>query len=64
MNNFPMKACAVCATVIWIGLLVAAFTGAPGNATGAGWQPSKSSRVFNQASRPERGRRELARAHP
>ncbi|HEX8168719.1 MAG TPA: hypothetical protein VF601_23405 [Beijerinckiaceae bacterium] len=57
------KACATCATALWLVILIGLFTGAP-SATSApqGWQPSAESRLRTrtlQARRTEPVRTEL-----
>jgi hypothetical protein len=51
----PSKACAVCATALWLAVLVGLFTGAP-SATSApqGWQPSFASRVQPRSAQARR----------
>ena len=54
--NSPSQACAVCATALWLAVLVGLFTGAPSDASSAqqGWQPSAGSRIRPQVLQARR----------
>jgi hypothetical protein len=61
--NEPTTAAVVCATAVWIGLLVAAFTPAPPVAPEQHWQPT-SSKFLPRASPPPATPAVLARSNP
>ncbi|HEX8662476.1 MAG TPA: hypothetical protein VF744_00430 [Beijerinckiaceae bacterium] len=51
----PSKACAVCATALWLAVLVGLFTGAPSAVSAPqGWQPSFASRIQPRAVQARR----------
>ena len=62
--NEPTMATVVCATAVWIGLLVAAFTPAPPIAPEQHWQPTSSRKFLSRAARPPATPAVLARSIP
>jgi len=61
--NEPTMATVVCATAVWIGLLVAAFTPAPPIAPEQHWRTS-SRKFLSRAARPPAIPAVLARSNP
>jgi hypothetical protein len=61
--NEPTMATVVCATAVWIGLLVA-FTPAPPVPPEQHWQPTSTRKFIPRASRPPATPAVLARSNP
>lgn len=55
----PTRACIVCATALWAGILVAGFSSVPEGPNG--WQPTANSKLLNRAARPDVHRPAVAR---
>jgi hypothetical protein len=62
--NRTTTACVVCATAVWIGLLVASFAPAPERGDGPRWHPSSDSKLLARAPRPVVGAGRMARSEP
>jgi hypothetical protein len=60
----PTTATFVCATAVWIGLLVAAFTPAPPISPNQHWQPTSSRKFLPRTYRPPAAPAVLARSTP